>query len=146
MSDLAITTKDIIEAKKDKTAVETKRQQFEKILDKIFALPRGRERWRAAVDLGIALDMNDKDPRVNPYGLSAGAEYVGVKAEVAKKRATMKNKYGSSGDANSDLRAQFEWPAFVPTMIRLVDPQAFEKENIPEMRKEFKEFVLTEAY
>lgn len=146
MSDLTITAKDFTEEKRAANVVTEKRKQLEKLVDKIFLLPRGPQRWRAAVDLGIALDMNDKSPEVNPYGLSAGAEYVGVKADVAQRRKYMKNKFGTSEDVNSDLRAQFEWPAFVPQMIRMVDPEAFEKDNIPAMRKEFSDFVLSEVY
>lgn len=146
MSNLTITAQDISDAKHAKDKVTSKREQLEQMVDKILELPRGEKRWKAAVELGIVLDLNDKDPSVNPYGLSAGAEYYGVQEVVKERRMNMKNKYGESEDKNSDWRAQFEWPAFVPQMIRMIDPQAFEKKNIPKLRRAFSEFVVSEVY
>lgn len=135
-----ITHADIIHSKNAADVLVEKRKRLEKYVDDILKLPRGPQRWRAAVNLAIKLNIGSTP------GMTAREEYNGVAQLCADTRKTRANEYADSTDLNTEMRFVLEMPAFANYFIRMIDPQAFDKENLPKLRKEFKEFQIAEKY
>lgn len=139
MKELQITTKDAID---NADLVVSKREALGRVVDKfVMSEPRGRKRWRAAVNLWLALETMYVDE-----GLTARQINNMVIADNRKKIQTLSNAYAKSEDKNSDLRQTLNMPYGVRMFINLVDPQFLIKENIPELIKEFPEYRTSEKY
>lgn len=105
-------------------------------------LPRGRDRWRAAVNLW--LEINPINPET---GVSARQENAEIIKENQLYRDSLKNKFGTSEDTNSSLRSYMSLPVMAKVFIDTVDPDAFtEKSNSAPMFKEFPEYRRAEVY
>lgn len=110
-----------------------------KAIDKLLSLPRGPRRWRAATELYLKFNMSSTP------GMTAREEYAAV-ARLCKERVEQnKNKFGTSGDSNSDIRGTLEMPTGLRLMLNLVDPEINSKENAIKMFKEFTEFRTVEV-
>jgi hypothetical protein len=136
MSDLTITVHDLFE----KDALSTKRAKLEKLVDNLLKFKPGPERWQEALKLYVALNLSATD------GMTAAEEVYYTVQENKRERQNMKNSFGKSEDKNSDLRYQMHWPAGFKTLLGLVDPRTSDKRMIPELRKAFPQFVISEKY
>lgn len=139
MKDVKVQAIDLLQ----KDEVTTKREQMGRLIDKyVLSEPRGRARWRAAVKLWLALD----DMYLSPGFSSATEENNAVIRANRHKKDMLKNQYGKSEDKNSDLRESLNMPFGANLFIKLVDPQFFKLDNVPEILKEFPEYKVAEKY
>lgn len=139
MQDLLIDTTDLL--KPDTLdVVSAKRRQLEAIIDDLLKLKPGPERWEQALKLYIGFNLSATQ------GLTAAEEVYYTVKENASERAEQKNKFGTSGTPDENLRYQMNMPAGFKTFLNLVDPQINAKGNIPLIRKTFPQFVVAEAY
>lgn len=118
---------------------------LEKAIDKILALPRGEQRWRATKELYVKFNMSTSP------GLTARQECEEVAKNCAERRALNINQFGSSKDKNSDLRSMLEMPTGLGLMLKIVDPELNTTDknakitNAKKMFNTFPEFRLAEV-
>ena len=137
---LLITTEDALAPNAAEVVFE-KQAIIRKAIDDLLALPRGKARWRGAVDLYLKLNLS------STKGLTAREEYDITVSNNRMNRDVQINKYGTSGDTQSEnLRYQLEMPAGAHRLIELVDPNAFKTKNIAALRKTLPEFCIAEVY
>lgn len=136
-----LTVEKLFDEKRAATNALEAREKLGKLIDmKVMKEPRGPKRWRAAVELWLALG----DMYVTP-GLTAEQENHIVIKQNAAKRKQLLNKWGKSADKNSDLRQALCMPQGADLFVKLVDPEVTTKENTIKFAKEFKEYMVPEA-
>ena len=124
----------------DQSKAEQKQATLEKAIDELLKNPRGAQRWKAARDLAIKLNFSGTP------GMSAQEENLLVIQQNKQDRELHLNKFGKSNDSNSDLRGALSMPYYVNMFVRLVDPQAFDKENIAKLVKAFPEYRIPDTF
>lgn len=124
--------------------IQDKRAKLADYIDRhIMVKPRGPERWRAAKSMAIELNFSGTP------GLDAREENRLVEADNARDRFHnhVHNKgYDKSGDKNSDFRGALNMPVGVNMLIKMVDPEAFDKQNIQKLLKAFPEYRISEKF
>jgi hypothetical protein len=124
----------------DKSIVDTKRAQLEKIVDNLLKYQPGPERWQEALKMYVKLNLSATD------GMTAAEEVYYTTQQNKVERRNQKNEFGKSGDKNSDLRYQIHMPAGFKTLLNLIDPTINSKENLPRLRKTFPIFTIAEKF
>lgn len=140
----------LFEKKAADRAIEA-REKLGKLIDtQVMSVPAGPKRWRAAVNLWIALG----DMYVTP-GLTAEQENRAIINQNKAKRDALKDKtYGFMSDkkkvlgggGDSDLREAINMPQGADMFIKLVQPDIATVENTGKLMKEFPEYRIPERF
>lgn len=127
------------------------REKLAKLIDtQVMNVPAGPKRWRAAVNLWLALG----DMYVTP-GLTAEQENRLVIQQNKAKRDALKDRtYGFmsgknkviNGGGDSDLREAISMPQGADMFIKIVQPDIATVENTAKLAKEFPEYLIPERF
>lgn len=119
-------------------SIESALTTFNKAIDQVLQYPAGPQRWRAANTFWLRLSPKHR------------AQYDAVVRENRQYRealSAMNNKFATSNDSNSGLRAYLSIPAGAYYAIRRADPDVFsEKRNAEKFFKEFPEYTSREVF
>lgn len=138
-----ITDNDLLQDNSDQF-IKDKQSKLEDYIDKfVMSKPRGAERWKAAKKMALDLNLSGTP------GLTAVEENRLVEQDNARDRFDnyLHNKgFDKSNDKNSDLRGTLNMPVNINMLIKIVDPEAFDKKNFDKLIKTFPEYTVAEKY